>query len=367
MTTINRKCTYPDVNPNLRKSGGQLPFKNHIKEFDQLLKDIGLIRTTTTGQLDTNNIEDLDLSLCFTSLSSYWNYNTNQSVWYAPLEYAFDDSLQSLYPVIIKFEFFFFRAHIRTILDVTEMPHFGCRITISGQVTPIVLWQIPSFHASLSPSTSQTWTLNNYATIYKNRESYICYDKQKGYLYINYCPSLRYTLGGQSTASIPLNSSIHLLINRSKDNFNNITDDYIKVISQIPNTNYNASFTYTTNSNGSLSTNRSVFYYYISPYAPPTPLYQSDIGFQTPYSATINYNNGQFYTYMTTNYDASNSALKYDPFVLIGNKDMSTALTGLIYNIKINDTETKKYLCISQDDTGGYPYSANQVMLVYYN
>lgn len=368
MTTINRKCAYPDINPTLRLTNGQLPMKNHIQQFDQLLKDIGLLRTATVGQLDTTNIPDLDLTQCFSNLSAYWNYNTTQAVFYAPLEYSFDDSLQATNPVVIKFEFFYFRPEIRTVLNTLEMPHFGVKITISGQTNTIVLWQVPSFVSPTVGSTySQSFPIGNYYTMYANQESYICYDKLKGYLYINYCPSFKYSLTAGTSSYIPLKSSVHLLISRSRDNTNSITNSYIKVIGQVPNTLYTS--TITNYGGGSIYnlTDSSCFYFYISPYSAAYSLYQSDVGFQTPLNATVNYNNGRFYTYMTMDYDGSNTALKYDPYVLIGHKDMSTARTGLIYSIKINDTETKNFLCISQADTGGYPYSANQVLLVYYN
>ena len=41
--------------------------------------------------------------------------------------------------------------------------------------------------------------------------------------------------------------------------------------------------------------------------------------------------------------------------------------SSTIYNIKLNDQETKKYLALSQNDMPGYPYSSTQCLLMYYN
>ena len=70
---------------------------------------------------------------------------------------------------------------------------------------------------------------------------------------------------------------------------------------------------------------------------------------------------------MTNLYNPSTLYPIYDPFVLIGNSSMMTGYTGLIYSVQLNESEEKNYLVISHNDTGGYPYSNQQCLLIYYN
>ena len=55
MTAITRKITYPQTPLTFRAAGGQDIVKQFLIEFDQLLKDAGLIRSVEAGQLDLSS------------------------------------------------------------------------------------------------------------------------------------------------------------------------------------------------------------------------------------------------------------------------------------------------------------------------
>ena len=368
MATIERLCQYPIFDSNFRKPGGQDTFKKHIKDLDTLLKDIGLVRTSLENQLDVDNIDDLDISLCFTSLNSVWQWNTSQAVFYKPIEYGFNDSLQGTRPVTIKFEFFFFRFNRRTSLNPNDNPYFGCKVTVSNGVYTQSIWQHPYVSRSgYDDASYDNWPIYDLRSVYNNRKSMVCYDKEKGYFFLMYCPDYRYNLlsGANNPPAFPC---LFLMVERSHNSNGAITTDYTRFIGTISATNTDGSGYYYGNSYLSkYDSNRQGFYSFVLCGSPSVDIYESNVQFQVPYNANTYYNNGNYYTYMSVIYNSKEKIPEYDPYVLIGNKIMGGYETSTIYNIKLNDQETKKYLAISQNDMTGYPYSSTQCLLMYYN
>lgn len=372
MTAITRLCQYPVTGPGFRTSlTSQNSIKQYIRDFDMLMLDAGLLKSTLANQLDTLNIPTLDVSPCFTSNAQRWNFDNNQAVYYAPLEYVFDDTGA---PFTIRFEFFYYRPNARatTANLANEIPFFGCKVSIINSAYTQVLWQIPYSARSSSPESSLTQVFDSYTLLYPMRKSMICYDKNLGYLYLNLCPDTRISLNFSQTGNNPTLSGIHLLISRSKNGNNQITGDFLRVIAQKDRiTDLGATIvssyptTTSTLTSGILPT--SAFYSYTVPFSPSAAIYQSDTQFQVPFDSTLFYKNGEFVMQMSTIYDPVNQIPVYDQFVLIGNRAISTGQTGSVISINVNDTEVKNYLIISQTDTGGFIFNANQVLLVYFN
>lgn len=370
MATIDRLCTYPVFNAHFRKPGGQDTIKRFIKDFDTLMRDAGLVRTALENQLDVDNIDDLNIDLCFTNVTgSCWNYNNDQAVYYAPLEYGFNDSLQASSPVTLKFEFFYFRYNYRSSVNPNDVPYFGCKITVSNNMSTQVIWQHPWITKNWYANHDWNWPIHDLRSVFNEKKSNICYEKDKGYLFLNLCPDYRYNISGADIAG-PTFPIIMMCVGRSKDMNGNITSDYIRLIhrwhyTNTQNTTSN-SWAYGS-SNFRATSDRSALSSYVLSGRPSVDIYESNIQFQVPYNASTYYNQGNYYTYMTPIYDTNNKIPVYDPFILIGNKIMGGYETASIYNIKLNDNETKKYLAISQTDISGYPYHSNQCILVYYN
>lgn len=374
MATIDRLCQYPVYNSNFRKPGGQDTFKQHIKDLDTLLKDIGLVRTALENQLDVDNIDDLDISLCFTSLTSVWQWNTNQAVYYKPIEYGFNDALQGINPVTIKFEFFFFRFNIRvSTLNPNDCPYFGCKITVSNGLYQQVIWQHPFMYRNTynnGNTFDNQWPIHDLRSVYNNRKSNVCYDKDKGYFFLMYCPDFRYNLliSNQNPPSMPL---ILLSVSRSRNSNGEPTTDYLRLVNIISQQITSSDGNYGNYGNANMTrydSNRQMYYSYVLSGRASVDIYESNTQFQVPYNANTYYNNGEYYTYMSLIYNTNEKIPVYDPFILIGNKVMAGYETSTLYNIKLNDFETKKYLAISGGDTGGgYPYASSQCLLMYYN
>lgn len=360
------------INYTIRQAGGQNYIKQYIKDLDTLLKDVGLLRTVTAGQLDVNNIPDLDIDSIFAVNGSFWNFNTTKSAWHQPIEYGFNDALQASSPVIIKFEFFFFCPNYYTIPHpVTNRPYFGCKVTVSTSSNSQVIWQLLPFTASQSSSTNaNTWPLSDIILVSSNRNSLICYNKDKGYLYLNYCPDARYNLiyGNPSTTGshnqYPTNSCIHLLVERSR-NVTGPTPDYIRVVSTAPQfSNGNASY-----GGGSFTSNpnKNIFYSYVITASPSFAVYESSQQFSVPLNADTYSKDGKHFIYMSTIYDVITQSPTSDPFVLIGSARLPSGTSTTTYDVNINSNETKTYLALSTTDNGGYPYNVNQCLLVYFD
>lgn len=77
----------------------QSSFKNCIIDFNQGMIDAGMIRTAIAGQLDLNNIPNVDYLNNTNSVAGYVYYT------YSPLIYTFSDELNAAYPLYLKIKF----------------------------------------------------------------------------------------------------------------------------------------------------------------------------------------------------------------------------------------------------------------------
>ncbi len=369
---IIRNCAYPVIGPNLRKPGGQGQIAQHIMDFDRLMLDAGLVRSTSPNQLDVSNIPELDLTVTYTIASPnimstvMWSYanNTIRAAYHLPLEYIFVDSLQSIAPIKLKFEFFYFSPHKRmfvsTEVSAAMVPYFGCKMTVSFNGTDSIVYNHLPYSATTTGSggTFDTWPVETIQSVYTQKKSIVCYDQETGYFYLNYCPGHRNSLLVGLTN--PVASSFHLVISRSKDVNNTITQDYIRHIYVNSLKNDTGTSAYS-----STSYNITPNSFFTASVISSLGIYSSDTQFQTPNNAGTYSGKYEYYTYMSYVYNQSNALPEYDPFILIGNKNMASGDSNLFYDIKVNSTETKKYLAISQADNWGYPYHADQILLVY--
>ena len=196
--------------------------------------------------------------------------------------------------------------------------------------------------------------------LHNGLNSLVCYEKTSGYLYLNICPGARLTTRYGATEN-PLNSTVHIMMSRNRDLAGSITNKNLTYIVQSSMfaasggaNPIGATYNYVVKSNWADYTIHA------------SGIYQSTAQLQTPFNASAYYKQSSFYTWATTAYDPVEQKLYYNPFILIGNNIMSAGSTGLIYEME-RDGITKNYLCISQLDTGGYPYHVDQCLLVYFN
>lgn len=299
MTAIARKITYPQTPLTFRAAGGQDIVKQFLIEFDQLLKDAGLIRSVEAGQLDlSSSISDLAMTNVFDSANSataIFDLTTTTGtpqVSYAPLIYLFDDSLQSTDPVKLKFEFFYFRANKKTTLDGTEVPLFGVKITNTYKGYDQVNYQ-HMFVGQYTGGTDGTYNAfpqKDYL-IHNGLNSLICYEKTSGYLYLNICPGARMS-SRYGAIENPLNSVVHITLSRNRDLAGSITNKNLSYIVQRQLVAVSATLTFTSSGYNYVATTIWLDYTIHT-----SGIYSSTNQLQTPFNASAYYKQGSFYTW----------------------------------------------------------------------
>ena len=368
MATIERNCRYPEYTSDARKVGGQEGIKNFIKDFNTLMLDVGLVKSSLTGQLDVNSIPDINLDSLFGT--TYFNPNAatpTNVTYYSPLEYNFTDNLQNDYPIKLKFEFMWFVVYMKSTYKATDLPSFGCKATFTiGTKTYVNYFFLPvSFNTHTSALYKDGFPdLSVNTIVARKRQSLICYKADSGYFYINLCPDSFYNI--QCGDTFRQASMLQFVINRSKNQDGSINNSFVRIIH--PNSSYyqESSTYYYQNSRYNMAYGNN-FSTVIVSYTASSANYTNTIQFQAPLHAQIYKNNYETMVYMSQTWDETNQTSGYDPFILIGNSVISPGTSETTVNVTLNEGETKKYLILSNSENNMYPYSSGQCLLVYYN
>ena len=351
------------INSQLRTPGGQTNIKSFIQNFNTLMIDAGLIRSPLPNQLDVNAIPDLVMDNIYTQ-SYYVNGNgiglnsTTRDVtrfaMYAPIEYMFNDSLS---PVYIKFEFYYYNGHRKSVYKATDVPQFACYVTVNnGFHSHRYNYNIPFSYAS-PPTDYDSWPdLATLSIIDKNRPSVISYNKDSGHLYINLLPVISYSFGFSSTQPAMSLSFMSFIVTRSHSTYGTSTSDYVRLVTPP---------SIAVNSNGyaapvTLPVSTSSYYISITlSYSSTNTQTTVESQYSAPANGNVSYSNYSYYTFMSNNINIVKSTADYDPYILIGSTDMSGYVSNSIYKIKLGNNVVKSYLALSNIENNCIPGNGN--------
>lgn len=220
---------YPDLmNHKIYTTQDQI--KSVIKQFDTAMIHVGLVRSTDTGQLDTDNIPDLDIKTGLNISGDMDYYRSNGTyLQYLPLLYCFSDTAQTTSPVYIKVLFEIGRINGRYYQNVPPNAEFKYAAFLG------VTWQVGNatdgnsnipnpvtYYAGAYSGTGQynyNYQVTNH-TNYAYQNSVIHFDKEKGILMVNVCPGYRVGTNENrdfvNTTDMTLNNSlVNMLIFRA--------------------------------------------------------------------------------------------------------------------------------------------------------
>lgn len=353
---------YPELmNHKIYESQEQL--KSVIKQFDTAMIAAGLVRSSDTGQLDVNNIPNLDIQNGLNISASMDYYRTNGTyIQYLPLLYCFTDTAQTTSPVYIKVLFEIGRINGRYYSNVPANPTFKYAAFIG------TTWQVgnstdgnsninnpATFYAGAYSGAAQpnyNYQVTNH-TNYAYQNSVIHYDNEKGILMVNVCPGYRVGTNENFSfvngASMVLNNSlVNMLIFRADSEtigclgydsagmFNSDTQPIRKVFKFITkNKIYNDNNSYAVS--GYYSDRQSVVNGKIT---------------LTPLNAINAYTN----------------TMVRVPHILVSSRADTGNITGMNMNVIINENEKYNYYTYSPIDNGfqftsGYGYA--QSLMIY--
>lgn len=328
--------------PNEREAWGELgvateqSIKDHIYDFHQFMtQDLGLVQTADTGQLDVNNIPNLDLKAKYdVSTTAKW------TAWsYGYLMYAFTDPKQADVPLFIRFEFKMTDGSYTGNTSYRSRTYLNIHCRLMGQsdgagnATDNTLnlgWDLTNFFAA--SSNNGNWFSNTMS------DSYGFFDDVEGRLYLCICPGIY-----KGTAQPYTAPQAHIYIERSRNESNVVTNEYVMV------QNYSRGLWDTTERYRQFSTQFSSYdrVTYSSTQTSYVPLDGVTINTGMRYNIfrTINVNPKTME--MTTN----SNVLSYY------NNDISSS--GIEVNVKLSETETRRYITVSPTTSCTYTYSTN--------
>ncbi len=213
--------------PNEREAYGiygytsEQSIKDTINDIDSFfVNDLKLKRSVDAGQLDLDNIPDLDIKSIYdkstTARWTSWSYGYKM--------YEFTDVLQSEFPIILKLDFRVTDTSYTGTTSYRSRPYMGVRLTVmsasDGQGQPVTGFmnfssdQFPGFGSS---SNSSDFFEDNVT------DSYGFYDNTGGRLYVCICPNMIRSTSSEHRKQ-PM---INFYIERSTDYNNNPTAEYI--------------------------------------------------------------------------------------------------------------------------------------------
>ena len=349
---------YPELSDNrLYESQDQL--KRVIKQFDDAMITAGVVRAPDIGQLDTNNIPDLDILNGLNVRNTSFFPAVGSFIEYLPLIYCFTDTLQTTSPIYIKIVFIVARMRPKVAADATGPAKYPLQIfkrleVSNGSDGKSTLSNPMSFVTGALSFSSDT-NVNNKITSLTNhgyRNSIINYQKEKGILHLNICPIYRVV---NSAAPAELNWTtnsphlIQLLVWRVNDTtigaFANLSEHTPNPTSSnvIPVFNYRSG-----GSNYRDSAHTSVIGYY---------------------NAESSYVNGKIVTAPLNSFDPIERMTIRNPSILTGAIADTGSLSGANFNVIINEEpkETYNYYTLCARDSGFDYGGTTRVNLLIYS
>ena len=349
---------YPELSDNrLYESQDQL--KRVIKQFDNAMITAGLVRAPDTGQLDTNNILDLDI-LNGLNVNNAANFPAvGTFIEYLPLIYCFTDTLQTTSPIYIKIVFIVARIRTKVAANANGPAKYPIqifkRIEVSnGSNGNSTLSNPMSFVTGvLSPNGDSN--VNNRVTSLTNhgyRNSIINYQKEKGILHLNICPMYRL-----------VNSAVPEQLNWTTNSPHLIQ----LLVWRVNNTTIGAFANPSVHTPDISSPNVAPFFNYRSGgsnYRDTT--HTSVIG---NYNAESSYVNGKIVTAPLNSFDPIEKMTIRNPSILTGAIADTGSLSGANFNVIINEEpkETYNYYTLCARDSGFNYGGTDRVNLLIYS
>lgn len=344
----------------------QQEIKDFIKTFDTIMIESGLVRAPDTGQLDTNDIKDLDFHTKLTYDPDQYRENatTSGSVSFKPLVYCFSDSLQSTNPVYVSFTFEYGKV-CRGGSNALKLPvGLYCVIRVgnstdsnSNIINPISIFP---YYSIFDNSGRYEALLTNYSI----QDSIINYDKEKGILFLNVLPFFKFaapqnaqgTIFTDSGSTIGFNRSLIEIIVYRADN------ETIGVFSQNMTTGTVLGQTLVYGS-GTISRINKRFAFKSGSTSFIDTLQQSVGGY---YTSSQTYINGRIITSPVVSFNPEKKLMIRNPILLLSSSVDTGGITGGTLNVIINDLEKYRYMVYATNDQG---FSYNNVttmnLLVY--
>lgn len=335
--------------PNEREAWGEYgtATEQSIKDciidvHDFFTNTLGLLQTDDSGQIDFENITDLDLKNIY-DVSTTARFNVFS---YGYAVYEFTDRYQSNKPIYIKLDFNMYDGSYNATTTYRSRTYFGLNFTVTGQTD-----------GSGKPTTGSnmnfSWILTPLFSASSNNEnnfsntisdSYGFFDKEEGRLFFCLCPGM-YKGTGSGVSSVPLGT---FYIERSKDSANNVNDQYVMCQ------------TYSRGTWDSNTINRQMNTYFLT-YDGVT--YNSNLGSYVPMDG-ISTNTGMRYNiFRTINVNPKTYEMTTNSNILsYYNTDMPSS--GIEVDVRLSETETRKYITVSPTSTATYVYNVKYGHLI---
>lgn len=336
--------------PNEREAWGEYgtpseeSIKNHIRDFHEyLVNDLGLIQTEDQGQLDLDNIPDLDLKTKYDqSTTSRW---TSWS--YGYLMYQFTDARQTEYPIYLRFQFNMVDGSYTSNTYYRSRTYLNVRFNVmtstdgSGSGSP----QATNLAFDLTPFYSHSSNNSNRFT-QNQSDSFGFFDSENGRLFLTICPGM---YKGTSDYTYTSNSpQICLYIERCLPSSSVEVDNYFLV--QVYNRGlWDTSETYRRMNTYFCTYDNIIYNHYLTSYIPMEGLVPNT---STRYNIfrTINVNPRSLE--MSTNLN------------MLSYSNNEIPLLGVEVEVRISETETAKYITVSPSQTSTYVYTTNYGHLI---
>lgn len=353
---------YPDLmNHKIYTTQDQI--KSVIKQFDTAMIHVGLVRSSDTGQLDTNNIPDLDIKTGLNISGSMDYYRSNGTyVQYLPLVYCFTDDAQATSPIYIKIIFEIARINGRYYQYVPANAEFkfaailGTTWQVGNSTDGISNIQNPVTYYAGPFSASGQYNYNYQVTNqtnYSYQNSVIHFNKEKGILMVNVCPGYRVGVSDNishvNESDMNLNNSlVNILVFR-------VDDETIGTL-------------------GYESTNtmgiggqpiRKVFRFITK-----NKIYNDDRAFSVSgfYSDRPSIVNGKIILTPLNGINAFNNTMVRVPHILVSSRADTGNNNGMNMNVIINENEKYNYYTYSPIESGFQfttPWGYSQNLMIY--
>lgn len=332
--------------PNEREAYGiygyasEQSLKNTINDIHEFLTtDLGLVQTTDAGQLDLANIPDININKIYTD-----NNTMRFTSWsYGYLIYDYIDRFSSEFPIKLKFEFTVTEIAGGTSSSYQSRPIMGATVSVlsqtdgAGQSTGLVnvkTFQFPGY--TNSSNTSDVYE-------YNETSSYGFNDSVGCRFYVCICPG---TKKGTSSSvyAIPM---IHFYFERSTNNVNNPTRDYVLF------QNFQRG-----QSNGTSSIQNPTIFFNSS-----GATYSTVLGSQVPMDGLVDVTNSRKNLFNTINVHPVTHDISYNNNMLSYYND-NMPVSGIITKVKVSDDKTVDYVTVSTTQNQCHVWSTSYSHLI---
>lgn len=336
--------------PNEREAWGEYgtpseeSIKNHIRDFHEyLVNDLGLIQTEDQGQLDLDNIPDLDLKTKYDqSTTGRW---TSWS--YGYLMYQFTDARQSEYPIYLRFQFNMVDGSYTSGTSYRSRTYLSIRLNVMTNTDGSGSISLGGTNLAYDITPFYTHSSNNNNKFSQNQtDSYGFFDSEDGRLFLNICPGMH--KGTSDYTYVSGAPQLCIYIERCLTS-SSVEVDKFFLVQVYSRGHWDSSETYR-RMNTYFSTYDNVGYNnYLTSYIPMEGL--------TPNTST------RYNIFRTINVNPRSLEMTTNRNILSYSNN-EIPLSGVEVDVRISENETAKYITVSPSQTAVYVYSLNYGHLI---